>query len=158
MPTNDGPTRPIPNQIMAPAENPVGVIVAVCLVVALWAAIITTAIAARHETETLILATFTIAGTSTVLVISWGCTRHVNRRGNAGRRAIQLLLSDLTARVARQEDLLERLVEQSAKDHHDAEMRGYANALRDLTSGGDGDGSENGHVVSIGRSRVKREN
>lgn len=158
MPTNDGPTRPIPNQFMAPAESPVGMVIAACLVVALWAVIITTAIAVKRETETLILATFTIAATSTVLVISWGCTRHVNRRGNAGRRAIQLLLSDLAARVAQQGETLDLLLAQMTKDHEEAEVRGYANALRDLTSGDAGERVDAAHVVSIGRSRVKRDN
>lgn len=151
MPTVDGPTRPIPSApIPSPLGRTTGYTLAGFSAVALWAATLSVTLATRPEADLLIPAAFSAAVTLTIGVAAWGCTLSIRRRSDDRCRAVQFMLSEAATAAARSHALLEQI---SAKMDRD-DWLAYAEALKGLT----GDDAQEGHVVSIGRARVRREN
>jgi hypothetical protein len=151
MPTLDGPTRPIVSALLpVPLGRTTGYTLAGFSAVALWAATISVTLATRPEADLLIPAAFSVAVTLSIGVAAWGCSLSIRRRSDDRCRAVQFILSEATTAIAENRALLEQITAKMDRD----DWHAYAEALKDLT----GDDAQEGHVVPIGRARVKRDN
>jgi hypothetical protein len=156
MPLLDGPTRPLTlPETLAAVEVPGPIVVIGLVTVALWAATVAVALTTTDNVgNTVIAALFSVAATSTNGVLAWIAVRSIKQAGRAGRRALQLVVSETSVEMGRTHALLEQIATKLDATY----MTGYSDAVKDLTSGGDSNSGQDGHVVSIGRARVKRDN